>query len=82
MGPLGSHCSWIAGIFDVFLYKLSAAQLLQCWLWLYARLTPAAAQGLARRCPQGILPLPRYPNIPSYLSVPLCHGAVHREGKD
>lgn len=26
--------------------------------------------------------LPRYPNVPSYLSVPFCHGAVHREGKD
>lgn len=37
-----------------FLCKLSPAQLLQCWLWLYARLPPAAAQGLARRCPQGI----------------------------
>lgn len=71
-----------AEIFDAFLCKLSPAQLLQCCLWLYASLPPAAAQGLARRCPQGILPLPRYPSIPSYLSVPFCHGAVHREGKD
>lgn len=71
-----------AEIFDAFLCKLSPAQLLQCCLWPNASLPPAAAQGLARRCPQGILPLPRYPNVSSYLSVSFCHGAVHREGKD
>lgn len=61
-GPLGKiTAAGQAEIFDVFLCKLSPAQLLQCCLWLYASLPPAAAQGLARRCPQGILPSPKVP---------------------